>query len=424
MGDRATIEYAWQRKPSTAIAAPMISLFAWIGSMAGPVLGGTGDVDLRLASNSPAASVGDVVEIGLYAVSTTGQNVGISGLDVVLTWDPTRLELRGFANNPAYGWLLSGFLVDSGADGLNNAHDDGDALFQAVGQFSLPAMATPEGFLITTFKFNALGRTERTDVMPIPQAGQYSQTSVFLFGAINEDIVGALEPAAVAIAAERRLWPLEVSVRSGRTADVIIFGEYADGETFGVTIQAELMPSPGAQGTLTFTPAPPEDVHQAGDPWDGLGSFTAFDTNTAGAGMMLNGSVADNGTFLGAPLSYLGPLTAMPVQAGANALGVWQVSLATSAGSSAWEGAYGTTLAAGVVRVVEPFDGDGSGGVDVGDFAEFQACFTGPAGPVDPPAYDGDPRRRCAVYDDDEDGDIDGADFVGFAAVHLGPVIP
>jgi hypothetical protein len=57
-------------------------------------------------------------------------------------------------------------------------------------------------------------------------------------------------------------------------------------------------------------------------------------------------------------------------------------------------------------------DVDDSGGVDLGDYAAIQACFTG-AGPCTclPTLYDSSGQSECIRTDLDLDGDVDGADY-------------
>ena len=87
---------------------------------------------------------------------------------------------------------------------------------------------------------------------------------------------------------------------------------------------------------------------------------------------------------------------------------------------SSWENVL-TTMRHGVLKVVEGGDGDGNSLIDVRDFSELQACFTGPVGPTDPPAYSLAPTPPCGVYDFDGDGDIDEDDYASFEAVLMGP---
>jgi len=162
----------------------------------------------------------------------------------------------------------------------------------------------------------------------------------------------------------------------GSTATVTVFGSIADESTFGVTVLVELVPRTGAVGTLTFTTAPPADISQGGDPWPGAGTFSAYDTDVTGSGL-LNGTVDDNGTFVPALLTYSGPLSRFPVTASASASGIWDVRLSTSAGDSGWEGVT-TGLTAGAVTVTASaclVDADCSDGdVCTNDFCNAGVC--------------------------------------------------
>jgi len=136
----------------------------------------------------------------------------------------------------------------------------------------------------------------------------------------------------------------------GSTTILTISGEIVSEATYGVTILVELVPRPGAVGTLVFTVAPPADIDQAGDPWPGMGMFSAFDTDQTGSATM-NGMVDDNGTFLPGTVSFSGPLLHSPLTASASANGVWDVFLSTSSGDSGWEGV-ATTLTSGTIMVL------------------------------------------------------------------------
>ncbi|MFQ5463843.1 MAG: hypothetical protein ACE5E5_14605, partial [Phycisphaerae bacterium] len=140
-----------------------------------------------------------------------------------------------------------------------------------------------------------------------------------------------------------------ISMPPNSTADVVVSGSIAGMSTFGVNILVEITPRAGTMGTLEFTPEPPVDILQVGDPWPGVGIFTPFDTGTTFS-TTLNGSVDDNGSLVPGPVTFTGDLSSFPVVAGAGASGVWDVSLATVAGNSNWEGLT-TKLFSGTVTV-------------------------------------------------------------------------
>lgn len=141
---------------------------------------------------------------------------------------------------------------------------------------------------------------------------------------------------------------------AGQSGEVIVSGRVGGQSTFGVTVLVELVPRPGAVGQVRFTPGPPSDIVQLGDPWPGAGTFTAFDTDST-ASDELNGMVDDNGSFQPGPLLFDGELARFPIEADANAQGIWDAVLATTAGDSNWEG-LPTTLDAG--SIVVPSSGD------------------------------------------------------------------
>ena len=141
-----------------------------------------------------------------------------------------------------------------------------------------------------------------------------------------------------------------VSMRPGRVIDLAVSGRVSGESTFGLTVLIELVPRPGTTGTVVFTPAPPEDVVQIGDPWPDEGTFTPFDTNAPGLTPTINACVDDNGTFLATTLNFVQPLAIFPIKASGNAEGIWDVVLNASVGDSNWEG-LDTTLQNGVIVV-------------------------------------------------------------------------
>jgi hypothetical protein len=143
----------------------------------------------------------------------------------------------------------------------------------------------------------------------------------------------------------------DVAMEPGTTAAVVVFGTITDEATFGVTIVVEITPRLTTTGTVQFTPAPPVDIVQAGDPWTGRGLFSAFDTDRVPT-PMFNASVDDNGTFLPERVTYSGALTSFPIVASVDADGIWDVKLSSHVKESNWEGVP-TTLIAGTITVVE-----------------------------------------------------------------------
>lgn len=129
----------------------------------------------------------------------------------------------------------------------------------------------------------------------------------------------------------------EVTMIGGDVGEFIVSGEISKKDTFGVTILVEIVPRAGNSGTVVFTPAPPVDIVSLGRPWGEDGTFTPYDTNEIAFYPTINGYVDDNGTYLAAPLTFVGALASFPVKASADARGVWDVKLSTFRGDSSWE---------------------------------------------------------------------------------------
>ncbi|NOT01415.1 MAG: hypothetical protein HOP29_12390 [Phycisphaerales bacterium] len=67
-----------------------------------------------------------------------------------------------------------------------------------------------------------------------------------------------------------------------------------------------------------------------------------------------------------------------------------------------------------VIRIGTPGDCTNDHAVGSADFGGLQSCFTGPVGPVDPPAYPIALPSCCPAFDFDIDGDIDLFDLSAF----------
>ncbi len=175
----------------------LLLLTSWVA--AAPAAAGT--VSLEWRQEPGVVHVGDIVRIGLYAVSDDpGANQSMAGLDVILSWDNACLQLLGVENNGPYAWLFSGFPA---ADpfGLNEQvpPQDGDGLYLAQGDFVLPE-ATPDGLLVTTFRFRALAGTCGTVLGILEAAGTpLTQTVVWSGVMPGTPITGVLGALTLAI---------------------------------------------------------------------------------------------------------------------------------------------------------------------------------------------------------------------------------
>ena len=398
------------------LAAAMIGMVCAL-AIPGPVV--WAEVDLLWEPSEQHVGTGSIVQIGLIARSTTGADQTVAAMDVVLTWDPAILQFERITDNGPYVWWISGFLSDKNLDGLNDSFMDGDAKYTALAVPGDPAIATPDGLLVTTFEFIALVPTELTSVVIEGALGQYSVTKVFGGDYPNQDVTGELSDALVTVSMPASLSVADTVLVPGRSAYVVVQGEIDGDETFGVTLMVEIVSREDNTGTVTFTPAPPVDIFPLDDPWPGDGTFTPFDTDLSGSDT-LNGSVDDDGNFEPAPVTFSGRMAAFPVTASLDADGIWDVRISTSVGDSGWEGV-ATILGQGTIRIVASGDCNADGWIDVFDFSGFQACFTGPIGSEGPPGYSLGADLCCSVFDDDEDGDVDLTDYAWFRDAMSGP---
>lgn len=165
------------------------------------------DVNLEWRPMESEVAVGQVVAVGLFAVSDIPDtDEPIAALDVLASWNTDFLLFQGVINNSPYSWLNAYFPDDSAGDALNTTFLDGDAKFTALAQFGAgnEAYATPEGLLVTTFEFLALQETpvgDPTEVEIMMSFGTHSNTAVRRPG--NIDATGDfMMPATVTIIPE------------------------------------------------------------------------------------------------------------------------------------------------------------------------------------------------------------------------------
>jgi hypothetical protein len=132
----------------------------------------TANVDLEFRPASQVAWEGDTVSVGLYAVSDDAGPQLLSAIDLLFAWDPDFLQLLGLDQTGAAPFLLSDFPT-AGDHGLNEAvpPQDGDGFYLYFAPLGNPVAATPEGTLITTLQFLAVGTTPLTTVQIIPTGG-------------------------------------------------------------------------------------------------------------------------------------------------------------------------------------------------------------------------------------------------------------
>ena len=366
------------------------------------------------------------MDVEVYAVADSSVNEEISGLDMVIIWDSNVLGAVEVVPGGGFNWNLGGnFMDDSQADNLNerlkngDLINDGDAYFQGA-TFS-PAIATPEGLLVTTLRFSTMARGLNVPISIVESLGTFSRTKVLEFGSINKEITGTLGTTSVGVICPACMFASDIKIPAGRLSNIIVSGEIFDQETIGVTVMVELIARVGNSGTVEFTNAPPTDIMQWGDPWPNGGFFSPFDTDSLGLfSSFINGSVDDNGSLFPSLTTYGGPLAGFPIVSSVDASGVWDVMLTTSNQNAWWEGV-DTTLISGTIEIVDPDVAGGHDAIDVLAFADLQLCYTGAVGPVQPPAYEVTVEMDCGRYDYDSDGDVDGVDYEEFHSRQNGP---
>lgn len=160
-----------------------------------------------------ASGPGQIVNLNLYAKSSTTFNQEFESIEAILDWDQTKLKLLGKTDPctvvdactqacPAntYRWFSSTFPNDCvGGDGLNapcpgDPANDGDAFYIALsricctdpngppGNCDLPAanpVATPTGLFVTSFRFQVLSAVGTSSNVVLPfDAGGDARTRV------------------------------------------------------------------------------------------------------------------------------------------------------------------------------------------------------------------------------------------------------
>lgn len=149
-------------------------------------------INLDLRPDTQTVNVGSIVSLGLYAVSDNASNQSIGAMDVIVTWDPTKLNPISFTNaGNGYTWFQSSFPASSP---LNASLSDGNARWTALAQLSPPpAFATPAGLLVTTFRFTAVATTTTPTGVAIPRTLSPDLTAVYDGFTPNLDVTGTLD---------------------------------------------------------------------------------------------------------------------------------------------------------------------------------------------------------------------------------------
>ncbi|NOT00387.1 MAG: hypothetical protein HOP29_07140 [Phycisphaerales bacterium] len=169
------------------------------GNVCDPNVGPAGTcfrgVDLSFSPASTTKLEGTQFQVNLIAKVATGATpIDLTGLTVILDWDPTVLQLVGLTRaNEGFPWFLSEFSTSKDIDGMNDSFLDGDAYYTAQGPFLPPRpQATLAGLVVTTFIFNVVGDSEGgppTQVAMPLDLGGFNDTKVILF----DDIIAGVD---------------------------------------------------------------------------------------------------------------------------------------------------------------------------------------------------------------------------------------
>ncbi len=168
-------------------------------------------VELFFSPSETTVEVGDTFTLGLVVRSLNEGEHAISGMDVVLDWDPDLLLLTGKVDNGPYIWGRSLFPNQSQGDldNLNNDWSDGDAFYQAISRFipDPPAFAPPvgtDGLLVTSFVFEALAPTgANATIVDLPLTyAEFSRTQVISGVTPAFDMLDQVTPTTVTILPE------------------------------------------------------------------------------------------------------------------------------------------------------------------------------------------------------------------------------
>ncbi len=161
------------------------------------------NINLEFRPPSQTVSIGDTVNVGLYADSDDENDQSSAIVQVILSWNPNFLQLLGIDGTGAVPLLSSGFPT-SDPFNLNEVSppQDGDGLYLAFAPLGNPVAATPEGVLLTTFQFLALADTTQAPVDILESGGDPEGETIVFDGTVpNLDVTGTLTGGVVEIAA-------------------------------------------------------------------------------------------------------------------------------------------------------------------------------------------------------------------------------
>ncbi len=130
---------------------------------------GTADVDMTLTPSLQVVPETCIAEVDVV-LSAAGP-ASVSAVDVVLSWDPSKLQLLQ-AIPSAEDWFTTGFLNDP--DNINVDLLDGDALYTALAA-PLNPINVPPDVLVVTFEFLVM---DGSSVTMLPSLGIFGESRV------------------------------------------------------------------------------------------------------------------------------------------------------------------------------------------------------------------------------------------------------
>ena len=368
-----------------------------------------GAIHLELRPSEPGVRVGGIARIGLYAVSDNAEDQLLRGMQVILQWNPAHLALLGLANDGPYEWLMSNFYDDSLADGLNNTFDDGNAYYQAAGNFSNVAWATPAGLLVTTFRFHAQTETPASEIAIVRTLGGRTTTQVF-GEAPAKDVAGSLGSTTITIYSAVDWGRLSLESPDGNcgvqpSGSVTVLLEVSGLHEAINAVQALIEFD---HNRLSYRGTTPGDG--SGSPWD-----SAFEVhNEVDAGRItyalgLPGAGSDQAAVV-ARIEFDVLFEDPPEVAQVRLLP--QIPPLVAKLTLASNGSTVIPELGAAVTLFSPGDADADSDIDLLNYAAFGSCLSGP----DAAEWSPD----CCAFDFDRDGDVDLGDYAGFQHVFTG----
>jgi uncharacterized protein (TIGR03382 family) len=157
-------------------------------------------IDLTLSTSQSQYTVGSQVSVGVFGRGNLGEAEGMFSFQMIVTWDTSRLHLDGVSTAGGQPFTAVGFFHD--AYGLNEATPptDGNGILIGLGPLGSSIVAPPQGVLLTTLLFTALGPAPATPLNILPSAGNPVGTTV-VYGDTGPNVndTGALNSTSVRI---------------------------------------------------------------------------------------------------------------------------------------------------------------------------------------------------------------------------------